>query len=114
MHLNPGCHNLSSTTACMNGACSWGPAPDTGGCHTAYRTQLPGRQLSVASAAHMSCMQGGTVLVQAKGHFQMGGSGPLAMGPQGAGPPTAFQEDFTICLSSNGATYILKQCYTIL
>ena len=62
----------------------------------------------------MSCMQGGTVLVQVKGHFQMGGSGPLAMGPQGAGPPTTFQENFTICLGSNGATYILKQCYTIL
>ena len=101
----------------MDGACGLGVAPDTGGCQTARVTQLPGSQLSVASAAHTShlfCVQGRTVLVQVKGHFQMGGSGPLAMGPQGAGPPTAFQEDFTICLSSHGATYILKQCYTIL
>lgn len=117
MLLNPGCQKLENMTACMKGACNLGAAPDTGLCQAVRSIQLPGSQLSVATAAHisnMSCVQGGTVLVQVKGHFQMGGSGPLAMGPQGAGPPTAFQEDFTICLSSNGATYILKQCYTIL
>lgn len=49
--------------------------------------------------------------MQVKGHFQMGGSGPLAMGPQGAGPPTAFLEDFTLSLSGSGTARILKQSY---
>ena len=68
-----------------------------------------GRQLQCPHAEVLA--QDGTLLVQVKGHFQMGGSGPLAMGPQGAGPPTAFLEDFTLSLSSAGTARILKQSY---
>ena len=60
----------------------------------------------------VTSVQDGMLLVQVKGHFQMGGSGPLAMGPQGAGPPTAFQEVFTLCLDSSGRAHVLKQSYT--
>ena len=41
----------------------------------------------------------------------MGGSGPLAMGPQGAGPPTTFLEDFTLSLSGSGTARIVRQSY---
>ena len=68
-----------------------------------------GKQQQQADRVLLS--QDGTLLVQVKGHFQMGGSGPLAMGPQGAGPPTAFLEDFTLCLGGSGTARIMRQSY---
>ena len=73
------------------------------------RSRLRGTELQCPETEVLA--QDGTLLVQMKGHFQMGGSGPLAMGPQGAGPPTAFLEDFTLSLSGAGTARILKQSY---
>ena len=59
-------------------------------------------------------MQGGGVMVHVSGHYRVGGSGPLALGPQGAGPPTRFCEAFLIRKDASGRAVIVNQSYDLL
>lgn len=59
-------------------------------------------------------VQGGGTLVHVVGHFRRGGSGPLALGPPGAGPPTAFCESFIIQRDALGKAVIVNQIMRLL
>jgi hypothetical protein len=59
-------------------------------------------------------LQGGGMLVHVVGRFQMGGSGPLALGPPGAGPPSAFSESFVIKRDAHGQPTISNQIFRLL
>ncbi len=59
-------------------------------------------------------LQDGGLLVHVKGHFRVGGSGPLALGPQGAGPPSVFCEAFLIRRDSLGRPLIRNQLFRLL
>ncbi len=67
--------------------------------------------------AYSGCMrvQGGGVMVHVGGHFRVGGSGPLALGPQGAGPPSPFSEAFLIRReAASGRAVIVNQSFQLL
>jgi hypothetical protein len=68
-----------------------------------------GRGLTRAAAA-----QDGGVLLHVGGRLRVGGTGPLAMGPQGAGPPTAFTEAFVLAPSASGGLRVLRQFFRLL
>ncbi|KAK9902117.1 hypothetical protein WJX75_004920 [Coccomyxa subellipsoidea] len=59
-------------------------------------------------------VQDGGLLVHVRGHFRVGGSGPLALGPQGAGPPSVFCEAFLIRRDSLGRPLIRNQLFRLL
>jgi hypothetical protein len=60
-------------------------------------------------------MQGGGVMVHVAGHFRVGGSGPLALGPQGAGPPSQFNEAFLIRRdAASGRAVVVNQSFVTL
>lgn len=48
------------------------------------------------------------------GRLRVGGSGPLAMGPQGAGPPTAFAEAFVLQPGGRGGGRVVLQIFRLL
>ncbi|BDA48249.1 Mitogen-activated protein kinase kinase 3 [Coccomyxa sp. Obi] len=59
-------------------------------------------------------MQDGGLLVHVMGHFRVGGSGPLALGPQGAGPDSLFSEVFLIYRDKQGRPTIRNQLFRLL
>lgn len=58
--------------------------------------------------------QDGGLLVHVMGHFRVGGSGPLALGPQGAGPDSLFSEVFLIHRDKQGRPSIRNQLFRLL
>ena len=79
------------------------------------RLSAPFRKLDVCMlSTDARCMQGGGVMVHVSGHFRVGGSGPLAVGPQGAGPPSRFSEAFLIRTEGSGRPLIINQSFQLL
>ena len=55
------------------------------------------------------------MMVHVAGHFRVGGSGPLALGPQGAGPPSQFNEAFLIRRdAASGRAVVVNQSFVTL
>lgn len=76
---------------------------------------IPGLANTLSISRRMSIMgQDGGVLLHVGGRVRVGGSGPLAMGPQGAGPPTAFAEAFVLQPSARGGGCIIRQMFRFL
>ncbi|KAK9820835.1 hypothetical protein WJX81_001306 [Elliptochloris bilobata] len=79
----------------------------------AHLAAVAERHAAYGSAAYdldapdAQALQDGSVVLHIGGRLRVGGSGPLAMGPQGAGPPTAFSEAFVlqpgVCGGAQGA-----------
>lgn len=59
-------------------------------------------------------MQDGYALLHIGGRLRVGGSGPLATGPQGAGPPTAFAEAFVLQPGAGGGGRVLRQIFRLI
>ena len=54
------------------------------------------------------------MLLHIGGRLRVGGSGPLAMGPQGAGPPTAFAEAFVMQPGAGGGGRVVQQFFRLI
>lgn len=54
------------------------------------------------------------MLLHIGGRLRVGGSGPLAMGPQGAGPPTSFAEAFLLHPGSGGGGRVVRQFFRLI
>ena len=65
------------------------------------------------SESEQGLVQDGCVLLHIGGRLRVGGSGPLAMGPQGAGPPTAFAEAFVLQPGPGGGR-VVRQFYRLM
>ena len=98
----------------MRGACAPVPAPwrVPGATRARRGSDGPrplGRGLTRAAAA-----QDGGVLLHVGGRLRVGGTGPLAMGPQGAGPPTPFAEAFVLAPGASGGLRVVRHFFRLL